>query len=125
MGLSNKKEILTDAGVDVDGVLQRFMNNEALAERFLKKFPDDATFGKLEEAIDAGDYEEAFKEVHTLKGVAGNLGLTRLFACASDMTEKLRRNETDTARDDFKEMKAVYNALISAIGDSLGNGMER
>lgn len=122
MSFLDKKEILTDAGVDVDGILQRFMNNEALAERFLKKFPDDETFGKLEEAVETGDYEEAFKEVHTLKGVAGNLGLTRLFACASELTEKLRRNETDTVREDFKEMKAIYQELVAAIGDHLNNG---
>ena len=36
---------LREAGCDMDGTLERFMNNEALCMKFLKKFPQDVTFG--------------------------------------------------------------------------------
>ena len=69
---------LVRAGVDVDGALERFMNNEGLLERFLKKFPADPNYGALKEALARGDADAAFRAAHTLKGVAANLSMATL-----------------------------------------------
>lgn len=53
----------------------RFQNDERIV-RFLNMFPGDAT--------------TAFRAVHTLKGVALNLGLGSLAHASSQMTEALR-----------------------------------
>ena len=53
----------------------RFQNDERIV-RFLNMFPGDAT--------------TAFRAVHTLKGVALNLGLGSLAHASSQMTEVLR-----------------------------------
>ena len=42
-----KKERLAAAGIDVDGALERFMGNDALLERFLKKFLADGNYAAL------------------------------------------------------------------------------
>ena len=47
------KEKLMGAGIDVPVALERFMGNEALLERFLKKFLKDASYEKLVAAIGA------------------------------------------------------------------------
>ena len=54
------KKQLTEAGVDLDKTMERFMNNEALYLKFLKRFPEDPNYAQLKEHISTGDYEEAF-----------------------------------------------------------------
>ena len=70
---------LREAGCDMEGTLERFMNNEALCMKFLKKFPQDVTFGEMKKAFAQGNTEEFFKAAHTMKGVSGNLGLSSLY----------------------------------------------
>ena len=51
------KKQLTEAGVDLDKTMERFMNNEALYLKFLKRFPEDPNYAQLKEHISTGDYE--------------------------------------------------------------------
>lgn len=55
------------------------MGNEALLERFLKKFPQDENYQKLCAAMEASDWEAALTAAHTLKGICGNLSIAPLF----------------------------------------------
>jgi len=84
------KQKLVENGADVEGTLHRFMGNGALFLKFLVKFKDDQNFALLRNSIEQKDYEEAFKAAHTLKGVSANLGLTPIYASASNLTELLR-----------------------------------
>ena len=108
------KEALAQAGVDVPGALGRFCNNEALMLRFIKKFPQDQTFAQLREAVAAENAEDALTAVHTLKGVAGNLGFARLFAACSAMTEALRRGD-DALNKDYQRVRAEYDRVLAAV----------
>lgn len=85
----NVRSAYESIGADYEGVRARLMS-DALVERFAGKFLEDPTFGRLEEAIAAGDVREAFTAAHTLKGVCQNLGLTNLFGPAARLTEALR-----------------------------------
>ena len=42
-----QKELLEQKGFDVDGTMRRFLNNEALYMKCLKKFLNDTSFEKL------------------------------------------------------------------------------
>lgn len=42
---------LREAGCDMDGTLERFMNNEMLCMKFLRKFPEDTTFGEMQKSF--------------------------------------------------------------------------
>lgn len=120
MGVVTQKEkIFAEAGIDVKGLVQRFMGNEALAKKFLIKFLEDKSFIRLKEAIENGNSEEAFKEAHTLKGVAGNLGLNALYECANCMTENLRGGDMSTAGEDYAQMEQTYLKAIKAIETEL------
>ena len=52
------KRSLIDAGVDYDGALHRFLNNETMYEKFLVKFPDDVNYGNILRLQEEGKYEE-------------------------------------------------------------------
>lgn len=85
------------------------------ALRFLRLFPLDDSFPQLSEALERGDVQTAFRAAHTLKGVAANLGLERLRALASDMTECLRRGELSGAQARLAETETAYRRVLAAL----------
>ena len=115
-----EKDRLTAAGIDVDGALERFMNNEALLERFLRKFPADPNYEKLTAAFAAGDYEEALTASHTLKGMCGNLSLTVLFSLLSRQVDLLRAEDWDGAAALLAEIGPARQAVLEAIEEVWG-----
>ena len=64
---------LEECGADVETTLKRFMNNDAIYQKFLGKFPNDPNYANLGTNLEAGAFEEAYKCAHALKGVVGNL----------------------------------------------------
>ena len=49
------KETLSAAGININDGLERFMGNEALLTRFLKRFLEDSNYRTLLHAVSAGD----------------------------------------------------------------------
>ena len=72
------KELLTQAGIDVNDGIRRFNDKEDLYERFLFTFPKDVNYDIMCEAISKGDAEQAFQAANALKGITGNLSLNQL-----------------------------------------------
>ena len=110
-----KKEALIEAGIDVDDVLGRFMGNEALLSRFLKKFLDDANYGKLLQAITERDADAAVAASHTLKGVCGNLSMTGLYDLLTRQVAALRDGNWDAAAGLMPEISQAYETIVLAI----------
>lgn len=77
--LKNKIEI------DIEGSLARFGNMESFYIKFLKKFVDDKSFETLSSGIENKNLKDIKDGAHTLKGVAGNLGLKKIY----DISKKL------------------------------------
>lgn len=90
------KKQLETVGVDVNTGLKRFMNNEALYMKFLNKFLTEPTYEQLKECIEKEDYQGAFRQAHTLKGVSANLSLILLTDKVSQLVELLRNCESPT-----------------------------
>ncbi|WP_455616889.1 Hpt domain-containing protein [Eisenbergiella sp.] len=105
--MDNFKEIFVAYGVDYDATLRRFAGNMALYLRVLGMLPNDKSLEKLGAAIDRGDLDSAFEAAHTLKGVAGNLGLTPLFEAVHTIVEPLRAREE---RSDYVELYTAVQA---------------
>jgi len=111
------EECIAVAGGDYQEVLSRLMM-PALIEKFLFRFPEDATMSNLEAALAAGDAPTAFREAHTLKGVCANLGLANLEHSSSELTEVLR-NQTSLNGVDYAEkldrVRQDYRVAVDAI----------
>lgn len=101
---------------DYEGVTGRLVS-ESLVRKFTLKFLNDPSFGQLQAAIESGDGGEAFRASHTLKGICLNLGFTALFDASSDLTEKLRGNNTldDESKSLFARVHEEYDRTIQAI----------
>ena len=52
---ADRKKFLEEKGFDVDGTMKRFLNNENLYLKCLRKFLDDASYDKLREAYEKGN----------------------------------------------------------------------
>lgn len=115
---------LEESGADVEATLKRFMGNDAIYLKFLGKFPNDPNYANLGENMEAGNFEEAYKCAHALKGVVGNLGLTPIFDNVSVLVEELR-NKTNAdvdaaaAGEEWQKIKTVYEQFIGIINENI------
>ena len=106
---------LSACGADVSGTMERFMNNEELYKRILKKFLDDASFTDAVKAKEAGNDEDAQMHVHTLKGVSANLGLTPIFTITEEMMQHFRSGDYQAAYGLFPSLEVKYKELLQII----------
>ena len=111
------QECYQQFGGDFDEVKKR-LPSEALIKKFIAKFLDDRSFPDLQTALEEGSRESAFRAAHTLKGVCGNLSLSKLMNSASKLTELLR-SETEAIPEAadvlFEEVRNDYELTVSAI----------
>ena len=61
------------------------------------------------------DYKAALVAGHTLKGVAGNLGLTALYQACSQMVEHFRGNSVAAACDAYCTVQAEYAQIYELL----------
>ncbi|MBC8531733.1 Hpt domain-containing protein [Gehongia tenuis] len=95
------QKIFDDYGADYSVTMERFMGNEGMYFKFLNMLLEDQSLKNLGAALAASDYQGAFEAAHTLKGVAGNMGLTPLYNVVCEIVEPLRLRER---RDDYKAL---------------------
>ena len=115
---------LEESGADVEATLKRFVGNDAIYQKFLGKFPNDPNYANLGGNIESGNYEEAYKCAHALKGVVGNLGLTPIFENVSTLVEELRNKanaDVDAARaaEEWQQVKTEYEKFIAIINENI------
>ncbi len=89
----NLQEACEKINVNYKDTLERFCGNEVIYKKFLKRFLEDGTYSNLEQAWEERDYEEIEKNAHTLKGLAGNLGLESLFNNSNNLFQTIKKKE--------------------------------
>jgi chemotaxis protein histidine kinase CheA len=109
-----QRELMTKNGFDVDGALKRFINNEPLYIKCLKKFPYDKSYEGIKRAYHENNCEECFKYAHTLKGLASNLGINEIYNLLIPMVAKLKRGDMDI-EDDIKKLDSLCQETYDII----------
>ena len=66
-------------GCDTKGAPDRLLGDTGLYHECLMLFAEDRCFINFDLCLDKGDIGGAYEACHTLKGVAGNPGITPLF----------------------------------------------
>ena len=105
--MSSLIERLRAAGADMNGAMDRLCGDEELYASSLAYFRSDPAFDALGAALDAGDCTAAFESAHALKGVAGNLGLTKCYQLCCALVEPLRGGAPGGA-----DLAGAYRALL-------------
>lgn len=118
MGNENLWQRLKEAGVDVEGSLDRFMGNEDLYMRFLRKFPEDSNYVEMVKNMREKDYDSLLKSSHALKGLTGNLGMDYLYERLSTMVEDLRAGRYDRLEELYGQLKVNYEDVCRILTDN-------
>ena len=108
------QEFYTVVGGDYQDALNRMMM-ESMLRKFLAKFPSDPSFTLLEQSLQNGNREEAFRAAHTIKGLCLNLGFGKLYTSSNALTEALRDDMPPNASDLFDAVKADYLLTLDAV----------
>lgn len=112
------QEILARAGIAYDEGVRRFSGNVAIYEKFVRRFPQDPTFGELKAAMESGNGEAAFRAAHTLKGTGGNLSLELFVQAVSPLVEALRSGDWPLAQQLYPPVEEQYEAVRQAIAQA-------
>lgn len=98
-------------GINVSEALARAAGNPALYKQMLNRFRLSyrGSGQKLVEMIELNQREEATMLVHSLKGLAGNLGLENLFDASKNLEEYLR---SDTSLKYANQEDLIQNFLL-------------
>ena len=102
---------------DWEGIKRR-LGNEALIAKLSIKFLSSQEYSEIGKAIEERNWEKAFLNAHTLKGVALNLGYNNLARSVSALTELLRPRVLDNPREAemlYLSVTSDYNRVINAI----------
>lgn len=97
---------------------EKHLSGRRLVERFMVRFLGDDSFASLCSAMEDGSRGAAFRAAHTLKGVSGTLGFSRLYASASQLTELLRPEAQAIPADAYALLRTVkqdYRITADAI----------
>ncbi len=112
---SQKKKKLKDAGVNVDKALDNFGGSEDLYEKYLSKFKNDPTIKDLRKALENGDKEGAQRAAHTLKGIAGQLGMENLYDKLVKMEQNFKEELKEDQSSDMPDIDAEHLRLADII----------
>jgi HPt (histidine-containing phosphotransfer) domain-containing protein len=101
--------------LDADKALGRIRGNAKLFKLLLSTFLKDtpAQFTQLKGEIEGGDRVAAGKTVHTIKGVAANLSMMKLYEL-SPALEALLKTDADAA-ESLANYSSVYEKTIEAV----------
>lgn len=113
--MNSQANELSQYGIDYADAMERFGENDALFRRLAIKYLDDDHLNGLIAAMESQDYEAAYKNAHSLKGVAGNLSLKRLYDIASMICKDLREGEPQAAERLLPDASAAHQQAITGL----------
>lgn len=117
------QECYAAMGGDYAGVTSR-LPTERMVQKFVLKFLNDGSYDLLVRSMEAGNYEEAFRAAHTIKGVCSNLAFNVLGKSSSELSEALRHGYTpeadglaDQVKEDYRKTTDAIRAFQEAAGE--------
>lgn len=113
---ANLRAALSSYGIDYDDAMDRFGGNAELFFRLARKYLDGDNYARLVSAMEMHDFDEAYRQAHSLKGVAGNLSFTKLYNIAAEIASNLREGEYVTAESYLPDAEAAHERIVEALG---------
>lgn len=107
--------MLNSIGINTENAVERFMGNEALYVKMLKKFLDDKTYSALTAAVSENSRQASLEASHTLKGICGNLSFEKMYALFSEQVVLMRADKWDEAYAMMTEIAEQYDILTKTL----------
>ena len=104
-------------GIDLATGLRRVAGNEALYRKLLLDFHRDyaISIDRVRTAIAESQLADAERQVHTLKGVAGNIGAMDLHRAAQELDSALRLGDIEKARTLLPDVERELSVVIHGL----------
>lgn len=109
--------VLENAGCDIDGALERFLQDEEFYMECYQEMLNDKVFEQLGEALEGKQFTEAFDHAHMIKGVVANMGITPIYDLIVQIVEPLRQEKNENLisvycelmkkREEFKKVVSL------------------
>lgn len=112
----NVKEFYSFIGGNYEEVASRLMKEERIL-KYLNKFTTAEDYANLHKFLEEKNYPEAFRAIHSVKGVALNLGLSPLFKVSDVLCEELRSGEEPKIDISgmVSDVDEAYHKILAAI----------
>jgi HPt (histidine-containing phosphotransfer) domain-containing protein len=115
--MQNNCRKLIEMGIDAGSVINRLGGNEVLYLAICRKFINDPTYNLLKEALQNKDAPSAQLYIHTLKGIAANLGFIRLELISKSLSENIHSKDYVATNDYFDCLTMEYQQIITTLTD--------
>ena len=116
---NNTEIVLPDhlPGLNLESGLEKTGNNSKLYIKILNDFETGFTDfpDKLTEANQKGSMDEVKQLLHTMTGVAGNIGANDLFKTSKHIYESLKKDRPDDINAGFLILKEVFSVVLDSI----------
>lgn len=113
----NVREFYAAVGGDYDEAMGRLLTEKRIV-KYLRKLPETGDVAGMNTAFASGNWEDAFRFSHNVKGVSLNLSLTSLANSAAELCDTVRHGAPQV---DFSGMLAdvneKYDFTVKAIGE--------
>jgi HPt (histidine-containing phosphotransfer) domain-containing protein len=103
----NFKELADNLGLEIEEYRE-------LIELFVDT--GTADFNKIQEGLSSSDSEQVMRSAHTIKGAAGNLGLTDVSETAGFIEQQATDNHLDELSASIAELKTQFDAIEAFVG---------
>lgn len=108
---------LKELGVDVDNVIYRLGGNEKIYLSICQKFLKDTSYRAFCQAWSKNDIKSAIIHIHTLKGVAVNLGFIRIELLCKSIQDDLKNNDILYTQEYISELSTEYENIIEILNN--------
>ena len=115
-----------EGGVDVLTAVGRLGGQVGVYERMLRGFLRDvpALLTRLDDAVRAASWDQAAVEMHTLKGLAGTLGLSSLQADSAEAERALRQGVSSREAEQQVERVLTHVRRLQSVGAALAAALQ-
>ncbi|MBF0192897.1 MAG: response regulator [Magnetococcales bacterium] len=103
-------------GLDIKDAMQRMEGDKELYQKLLGNFikNNKDTSVKIKNSIESGDYSQALKLLHSLKGTAGNLSAKGLSKIATTMEAAIKNNDTNGLLEPLEQLFQEIDKIIDS-----------
>jgi HPt (histidine-containing phosphotransfer) domain-containing protein len=108
---------------DLDSVMERLGGNEALLARLLVKFRDTYrnSGNELQSFLENKNNDEAYRIVHSVKGVSANLGIGKLYRISIQLEGRMKVGDYDTLELELRDFRDELETVIASLETEVCN----
>jgi HPt (histidine-containing phosphotransfer) domain-containing protein len=106
------------SGIDLDAALERLDGNEQLFCELLEEFCTSccSSADSILAAWQTGDFPEARRLIHSIKGVAGNLSAIDLYSAASNLERLVSEGDEESFLAELDRFSRALQVILRCVG---------